>query len=91
MSIDKGKARKILSQTFVENNKDVTADEARNMIIKAEQKLRLLTDEMNNDAKLQAAKQVVKDISTGYTSAIKYEYAKISFLLDKLEELEPTE
>lgn len=79
---------KVLSQSFVENNANISEDQAGELIVKAEQKIKLLEEERANDEKLAAAKQIAKDLNAGYTSAIKYEKAKISFLLEKIEEIQ---
>ncbi len=47
-----------------------------------------LKEEMSQNERLQAAKQIVKDLESGYKSTVKYEEAKISFLLEKVEEIE---
>lgn len=88
MAVDLGKAKKILSQTFLDSNNDINEDEAAHLIVKAEQTIKLLRDEMNSDDKLSAARQVVKDLSTGYQNAIKYEEAKVQYLLAKIEEIQ---
>jgi hypothetical protein len=84
--VNKGKIIKILSKSFVETHKDVTVEEANEMIVSSERKIRDISNERDNDAKLLAAQQIVKDLSLGYSSTIKYEKAKIAFLLDKLDE-----
>ena len=88
MSVNKGRANKVLSQSFVENNADVNEDEATALVVKCALKIRDLEQERKDDAKVTAAKEVVKDISAGYSSAIKYEKAKISFLLEKITEIQ---
>ena len=88
MAIDLGKAKKILSKTFLEDNESVNEDEAATLIVKSEQMIKELTEEMTADDKLTAAKQVVKDLSSGYRNAIKYEQAKIQYLLAKIEEIQ---
>ena len=88
MSIDLGKAKKILSSTFLEDNNDVSEDEAAALIVKAEQQIKGLKDEMRSDDQLQAAAQVKKDLESGYKDAIKYEEAKIQYLLAKIEEIQ---
>ena len=80
--------RKVLSQSFVENNANISEDQAGELIVKAEQKIKLLEEERASDEKLSAAKQIVKDLNAGYSSALKYEKAKISFLLEKIEEIQ---
>ncbi len=77
-----------LSQSFVDNAKDLNEDEATALLVESEQKIRQIKEERNADAKLSAAKGIVKDLSAGYNSALNYEKAKISFLLDKIQEIQ---
>jgi phage terminase Nu1 subunit (DNA packaging protein) len=56
--------------------------------VQAEQKIKEIEEERSADEKLAAAKQIVKDINSAYTSAIKYERAKINFLLEKIAEIQ---
>ena len=51
-------------------------------------KIKEIEEERAADEKLSAAKQIVKDMNSAYTSAIKYEKAKISFLLEKTQEIQ---
>lgn len=88
MAVNKGKASKVLSQTFIDNNLDLNEDQAGEFIVKSEQKIKILEEERANDDKLNAAKQIVKDLNAGYSSAIKYERAKIAFLLERIEEIQ---
>lgn len=88
MAVDLGKAKKILSQTFLEDNQDVNEDVAAQLIVKAEMTIKGLTEECQADERLNAAKQVAKDLQSGYTNAIKYEQAKIQYLLAKIEEIQ---
>ena len=87
MAIDYGKAKKILTETFLEECNDLNEDSASKLIVDASQKIRDLEDEQSQDEELLAAKQVVKDLSAGYTSTIKYEKAKISFLLGEIDRI----
>ena len=80
--------KKTLSKSFVDNHEDVNEDTANLLIVQAEQKIREIEEERSADEKLTAAKQIVKDINSAYTSAIKYERAKIGFLLDKIAEIQ---
>ena len=80
--------KKVLSKSFVDNNEDVNEDVAFEGIVKAEQKIREIEDEKSADEKLTAAKQIVKDINSAYSSAVKYERAKIGFFLEKLTEIQ---
>lgn len=80
--------KKTLSKSFVDNHEDVNEDTASQLIVQASQKIREIEDERSADEKLMAARQIVKDINSAYTSAIKYERAKISFLLEKINKIE---
>lgn len=88
MAVDIGKAKKLLNQAFIDNVNEVSEDDAANLIVKAEQQIRGLRNEMANDENLSAAQQVVKDLKGAYTSAIQYEEAKIQYLLEKIEEIQ---
>ena len=82
------KAMSLLSKTFIENTKDLNEDELSALIIKAELKIKKLKEEQQNDDKLNAAKQIVKDLNLGYSSIVKMEEAKISFLLEQVEAIQ---
>ena len=77
-----------LSQSFVDNGADLNEDEATALLVESEQKIRLIKEERAADEKLTAAKNIAKDLSAGYNSALAYEKAKISFLLDKIQEIQ---
>lgn len=91
MAVSKGKAKKILSKSFVENHANISHDEAADLIVEAEIKIKHLLEEKAEDEKLNAAKQIAKDLNGAYNSTIQYEKAKISFLLDKIEEIKNDE
>jgi hypothetical protein len=80
--------KKVLSKSFVDNHENVTEDVAGELIVKAEQKIKEIKEERNADDKLRAAKEIMKDLNSAYTSAIRYEEAKIDFLLEKIEEIQ---
>jgi len=80
--------KKVLSKSFVDNHENVTEDVAGELIVRAEQKIREIREERNADEKLKAAKDITKDLNSAYTSAIRYEQAKIEFLLEKIEEIQ---
>lgn len=82
---------KTLSKSFVDNHEDINEDSAGELIVSATQKIREIEQERDADERLSAAKQIVKDINSAYTSAIKYERAKINFLLEKIEEIQSGE
>lgn len=83
--------KKALSKSFVDNNENVNEDFAGEQIVLATQKIREIEQERDADEKLQAGKQIVKDINSAYTSAIKYEKAKINFFLEKIAEIQDGE
>ena len=80
--------KKVLSKSFVDNHENVTEDVAADLIVKAEIKVKNIKEERAADGKLEQAKQIVKDLNGAYTSAIKYEQAKIAFLIEKIEEIQ---
>jgi hypothetical protein len=83
--------KKVLSKSFVDNHERVTEDVAGELIVKAEQKIKEIREERQADTKLSAAKEIVKDLSSAYNSAIRYEQAKIDFLLEKIAEIQSGE
>jgi hypothetical protein len=80
--------KKVLSKSFVDNHENVTEDVAADLIVKAEMKMKDIKEERAADGKLEQAKQIVKDLNGAYNSTIKYEQAKIAFLLEKIEEIQ---
>lgn len=91
MAIDLGKAKKVLSKTFLDDHDDIAEDQAAELIVKSELRIKALKEEMDSDEKLQAAKSIVKDLSSAYRETINYENAKIQWLLSKIEELQNPE
>lgn len=77
-----------LSESFVENHKNVSEDVAADLVVRATQKIREIKQERAADEKLAAAKQITKDLNAGYAAAIKYEEAKIQYLLEKIAEIQ---
>ena len=86
--MSKESIKKVLSKSFVDNHEDINEDAASQLIIQAEQKIREIEEERSADERLTAAKQIVKDINSAYSSALKYERAKISYLLEKITEIQ---
>ena len=80
--------KKVLSKSFVDNHENINEDVASELIVKATQKIREIKEERAADEKLAQAKQIVKDLNSAYTSTIKYEQAKIDFLLEKIAEIQ---
>ena len=91
MAVNLGKAKNTLSKTWSENVRDINEDEAANMIVRAEQKIRDILDEQQADDKLNAAKQIVKDLNAGYSSIVSLEKAKIRHLLERVQEIQDGE
>ena len=75
-------------QTFVDNHEDVSEDVAASLIVKAEQKIDEIEELRSADDKLATARQIVKDLNGAYTASVKYERAKIRFLLEKINEIQ---
>jgi len=88
MSVNLGKAKSVLSETFIKDSEDITEDKAMELIVKAEMEIKELEEERDNDDQLNAAKVIVKDLNAGYSSAIKHNKAKIRHLLGKIEEIQ---
>jgi len=83
----KTKWEKVLTESYVAAKVDVSEADAEQELITAEFAIKELLGEKEGDAQLTAAKEIVKDLNAGYSSAIKYEKAKIEFLLEKIESL----
>lgn len=79
---------KTLSKSFVDNHENIGEDTAGELIVTSTQKIREIEKERKSDERLESARQIVKDINGAYTSAIKYERAKINFLLEKIQEIQ---
>lgn len=77
-----------LNKTFVDNCANISEDQAGELIVKCSQKIKEVEKERAEDEKLNAAKEIVKDLNAGYGAIIKQEKAKIAFLLDKIEEIQ---
>jgi hypothetical protein len=81
-------AKKVLSKSFVDNHETINEDSAGELVVSAELKIKEIEEERAADERLMAAKQIVKDLNGAYTSAIRYERAKIQFLLEKIQEIQ---
>lgn len=76
---------KVLSEAWVSQHNSISEADAEAKIIECEFEIRAALAEKENDDQLNAAKEIVKDLNAGYSSAIKYEKAKIEFLLEQIE------
>ena len=87
-SLDLGKAKDLVTSTFLDSCNDFDENEIANRIVEAEQIKKELKIEQESHEELQAAKQIVKDLNSSFRAATQYEDAKIQVLLAKLEELQ---
>lgn len=78
------KSKKSVDKWFMENYENINEDEAMELIVQAEQRIKEIQEERAADEKLANAKQIVKDLNSAYADAIKHERSKISFFLEKL-------
>lgn len=79
------KWEKILSETFVSNNINLSEEEAKTKLIDAQFQAKSILNDKEDDSQLNAAKEIVKDLNAGYNSALAVEKAKIEFLLEVIE------
>lgn len=79
------KWEKLLSETFVSNNINLSEEEAKQKLIDSQFQIKDLLQEKEDDEQLNAAKEIVKDLNAGYNSVITVEKAKIEFLLEVIE------
>lgn len=85
MSKKKTNWEKVLTESWVSNRRNLTEEEAEKELVQAEFEIKQIVHEQKNNQQLQAAKEVVKDLNSGFSSAVKYEKAKIEFLLEHIE------
>lgn len=83
--MSKVKWEKVLTESWVSQNKGLSEEEAKAKLIESEFEIRAALEEKENHEQLNAAKEIVKDLNAGFSSAIKYEKAKIEFLLEQIE------
>lgn len=77
-----------LGKAFTENHANIAQDYAEHLIAQSYLKIKILKKQKKEDEKLNAAKQLAKDLSEVYNSSIKEEKNKIDFFLKKIEEIE---
>lgn len=80
------KYKKILPDVFIEDNRKIDENDALKLIAESEFAMKQILSDKEIDDKLNEAKLICKDLNAGYNSAVKYEKAKIEFLLEKVEE-----
>ena len=76
---------KVLSDSFVSNNIDLSEEDAKTKLIESQFAIKQITYEKETDEQLNAAKEICKELNAGYNSAVKHEKAKIEFLLEVIE------
>lgn len=76
---------KVLSETYVSNNLNLSEEEAKNKLIEAQFAIKQINGEKEDDEQLNAAKEIAKELNAGYNAAIKHEKAKVEFLLEIIE------
>ena len=79
------KWEKLLSETFVSNNLNLSEEEAKTKLIEAQFQIKSVFQDKEEDEQLNAAKEIVKDLNAGYNSVLAVEKAKIEFLLEVIE------
>jgi hypothetical protein len=82
---------KYLSSSFVEEVEASDIDTLSDQIIKSEQTIRSVLSDKKADERLNAAKQVVKDLNSAYNDAMNVEKAKIQHMLKKIDAINGTE
>lgn len=85
MIMAKVKWEKVLTESWVNQNSSLSEEDAKIKLIESEFEIRNALQEKEGHEQLQAAKEIVKDLNAGFSSAIKYEKAKIEFLLEQIE------
>ena len=83
--MSKVKWEKVLTESWVNQNSSLSEEDAKVKLIESEFEIRNALQEKEGHDQLNAAKEVVKDLNAGFSSAIKYEKAKIEFLLEQIE------
>ena len=76
---------KVLTESWVSNNINLSEADAEKQLVASEFDIKKMVYERENHEQLQAAKEIVKDLNSGFSAAIKYEKAKIEFLLERIE------
>lgn len=82
----KKKWEKVLTESWVNNNTGLTEDDAKAKLVQCEFDIKNTLTEKEHDTQLTAAREIVKDLNSGYGAAVKYEKAKIEFLLERISE-----
>lgn len=84
--MDIRKLMKALPTGFAETVAQMSGDDMRSAMILANTRVREIVREKEGDEKLEAARNLVKDLNEPYADALKAQRAKIDYLLWQLEE-----
>jgi hypothetical protein len=87
MSKKKSNWEKVLTESWVANRKALSEEEAEKEVVGIEFEMKNILHEKENNQELNAAKEILKDLNSGFSSALKYEKAKIEFLLEHIENI----
>ena len=82
---DNNKWSKVLTESWVNNNRNLTEAEATAELLKSQFEIKKTLLDKEDNTQLTAAKEIVSDLNAGYSSVVKYEKAKIEFLLELIE------
>lgn len=77
-----------MPKTFMESLVNLNEDTCMEEIVKCFQKVDEVEQDRDANEQLSKAKEIVKDLSAGYSSAIKLEKKKIRLLIKKLKEIQ---
>lgn len=70
---------------FKDNAESLDVEGLEGVVVKAEGNIYNIEQEMKSDVKLQQAKEIVKELSSGYREAIKVQTAKLKYSLYLME------
>jgi len=87
MAKKKSNWEKVLTDSWVSNSRTLTEEDAEKEVVRIEFEIKQILHDKDNNEELKAAKEVVKDLNAGFSSALKYEKAKIEFILEHIENI----
>ena len=77
-----------MPKTFTDDLENMNEDTCIDGIVSAFQNIETLEQEKKDDEHLAKAKEMVKQLSSGYSASIKLEKNKIKLLMKKLKEIQ---
>jgi hypothetical protein len=87
MAKKKSTWEKVLTDSWVSNSRTLSEEDAEKEVVRIEFEIKQILHDKENNEELKAAKEVVKDLNAGFSSALKYEKAKIEFMLEHIENI----